>query len=212
MKARDGKRVDYEKEQYRLGLFCLIGVIIVFVFMGVLTILYQPDDTPPDISEPPIVTPTATYTPPITLSPEPTESANPYDEMIEFGYIRTDVPLDYELQIVLREVCEEYCIEYCLMLGLIQLESNFNENAVSSIGAYGLMQLNPKYFPKNLSSADNIRHGVEYFARCLETNNYDVLAALRAYNNGYDDGNRVYANTIMNYADKWREGEKYVYG
>lgn len=51
-----------------------------------------------------------------------------------------------------------------------------------------------------------------YFAKCLENNNYNVPSALRAYNRGYDDGHRVYANNVLEYANKWREGETYAVG
>lgn len=158
--------------------------------------------------------PTITDTPELVpdFPEDPNEQDNIYAALLEIGYLRDDVPLSYELQDALRTACDVYGVEYCLALGMIEYESNFQEDCVSSAGCYGLMQLNPKYFPSGLDSVDNVMYGVEYFAKCLESNDYDVSAALRAYNRGYDDGHRVYANNVLEYANKWREGETYAVG
>ena len=63
---------------------------------------------------------------------------------------REDVPLERELQAALREACKEHDVPVSLALGLIEEESHFQVDVVSGKGAYGLCQLNPKYFPKRL--------------------------------------------------------------
>lgn len=53
-------------------------------------------------------------------------------------------PQKYEIQI--EEYCREYGVKESLCYAMIKCESNFNENAESSAGAIGLMQLTPETF------------------------------------------------------------------
>ena len=115
---------------------------------------------------------------------------------------RADIPLDRACQAALRESCEEHNVPVSLALGLIEEESGFDPEAVSSKGAYGLFQLNPKYFPKDLSPAENIRAGVSWLGELLERHG-DPAAALRAYNLGWDDGDRVFAEAVQTAAARW---------
>lgn len=115
------------------------------------------------------------------------------------------VPLADDLQEVLWAECQEHNIEYELALGLIEVESTFRTDAVSYVGCYGLMQLNPQYFPSDLSPADNIRYGIEFLEEKLDQYAGDLGAALTAYNAGHDTGNREYAEKVMAAAGRWRE-------
>ncbi len=116
---------------------------------------------------------------------------------------REDVPLSQELQAVLLEACEETGVEYAVALGVIEVESDFHEDAYNGCsGCYGLMQLNPAYFPDNLSPADNIRVGVAYLADCIARYN-DLEAGLTTYNAGYDTGSRWYAEAVLEAAERW---------
>ena len=117
--------------------------------------------------------------------------------LIEQGYFREDVPLSYELQDVLRTASEANGIPYHVALGLIETESGFDPEAVSSAGCYGLAQLNPTYFPSGLSPADNLGYQ-------LECHNGDLEAALTAYNAGHDTGARWYAEAVLGAAEKWQ--------
>lgn len=126
-------------------------------------------------------------------------------------YYREDVPLSLDLQQIVYSSCEEYNVDYNLVFGLIQCESNFDENAKSSVGCYGLMQLHPKYFPKDLDAAGNLKVGIEFLSSLLAKYG-DTAAALRAYNKGHDDGDRVYSNKVLNYAKQWKESEILNYG
>lgn len=129
----------------------------------------------------------------------PTEE--PAAEVFTF---REDVPLSAELQEVLWDACQEHKVEYALALGLIETESSFNPEAVSYVGCYGLMQLNPDYFPTDLSPAENIQYGVAFIAEKLDQYAGNVGAALTAYNAGHDTGNREYAEKVMAAAERWR--------
>lgn len=126
--------------------------------------------------------------------PEPSAEPEIYDER---------VPLSKELQEALTYACQAHGVEYSLALGLIQAESNFDINAVSYSGCYGLCQLNPVYFPANLTPAENIEHGIAYLAREIEYYG-DIAAGLTAYHAGHDDGTRGYASVVLRYADEWR--------
>ena len=140
--------------------------------------------------------------PPVAhFEPEP-EPEEPAAEVFAF---REDVPLSAELQEVLWDACQEHKVEYALALGLIETESSFNTEAVSYVGCYGLMQLNPDYFPADLSPAENIQYGVAFIAEKLDQYAGNVGAALTAYNAGHDTGNREYAEKVMEAAERWRE-------
>lgn len=117
---------------------------------------------------------------------------------------RKDVPLDQELQAALWAACEEHGVPVPLALGLIEEESNFQTDAVSGKGAYGLCQLNPKYFPAGLDPAGNIAAGVAWLGELLEQYE-NPAAALRAYNLGYDDGDRVFSDAVLAAAERWEE-------
>lgn len=116
-----------------------------------------------------------------------------------------EIPLSPELQAVLLDACWENDVPVALALGLIEVESGFQEDAVSPEGCYGLCQLNPRYFPDKLPPADNIRYGVSHLGRLLEQ--YGDVAALTAYNAGYDTGYRGYANAVLSAAARWETNE-----
>lgn len=126
------------------------------------------------------------------------------EEPVEPDPYRADVPLSRDLQAVLREACDETGISFELALGLIEVESNFQIDAVSSCGCYGLMQLHPAYHPPDLCPEDNIRVGLAYLSECIDRYE-DVEAGLRAYNRGYDDGDRVYSSAVLEAAEGWAQ-------
>jgi hypothetical protein len=82
-----------------------------------------------------------------------------------------------------------------LAFRLVRLESEFNEKAVSKVGAVGLTQLMPstaKLFEKNVSrehlfnGETNLRIGFRYLKNLLGQYKGDVRLALLAYNRGED--------------------------
>lgn len=127
-------------------------------------------------------------------------------EAIQADHYDEAIPLDRELQAVLWEACEANGVPVCLALGLIETESGFQPDVVSSQGCYGLFQLNPRWFPADLDPAGNIRSGVDYLGMLLERHEGDTAAALRAYNRGFDDGDRAYARRVLEAAEKWGGG------
>lgn len=115
------------------------------------------------------------------------------------------VPLDAECRAALEEACGEYGIPICLALGVIHEESRFDPEAGNDI-SYGLMGLNKKYYPADLTPAENIRAGVPHLAGQIERYDGDIQAALRSYNRGYDDGDRRYARAVLDASEKWGKG------
>lgn len=115
------------------------------------------------------------------------------------------VPLDSECQAALEEACEEHSVPICLALGVIHEESRFDPEAGNDI-SYGLMGLNKKYYPSDLTPSENIRAGVAHLAGQIERYDGDIQAALRGYNRGYDDGDRVYSRLVLDASKKWGKG------
>lgn len=115
------------------------------------------------------------------------------------------VPLDAECRAALEEACQERRVPICLVLGVIHEESRFDPEAGNDI-SYGLMGLNKKYYPSDITPAENIQAGVAHLAGQIERYDGDIQAALRAYNKGYDDGDRVYARKVLDASEKWENG------
>lgn len=115
------------------------------------------------------------------------------------------VPLDAECRVALEEACQEHSVPICLALGVIHAESRFDPEAGNDI-SYGLMGLNKKYYPSDLTPAENIWAGVAQMAGQIERYDGDIQAALRAYNKGYDDGDRRYARAVLDASEKWGNG------
>lgn len=115
------------------------------------------------------------------------------------------VPLDAECRAALEEACQEHGVPICLVLGVIHEESRFDPEAGNDI-SYGLMGLNKKYYPSDITPAENIKAGVAHLAGKIERYDGDIQAALRAYNKGYDDGDRRYARAVLEASEKWGKG------
>ncbi len=113
---------------------------------------------------------------------------------------KTHSPAQYKLAYPLyyRESVNNYAAKYnispYLMLALIREESFFDNTAVSSTGAMGLMQLMPStaklmdarlYNTKNLFNGEyNISLGIKYFAHLMEIFNGNEPLCVLAYNSG----------------------------
>ena len=108
-----------------------------------------------------------------------------------------------------------------LVLGLIQVESNFRKYAVSSAGARGFMQVMP-FWVKLIGGADdnlfylrtNLRYGCVVLRHYLDMENGDLFRALGRYNGSL--GRAEYPNLVLhawrnfwNYPVRTAESTKY---
>ncbi|HLV78535.1 MAG TPA: transglycosylase SLT domain-containing protein [Marinobacter sp.] len=93
----------------------------------------------------------------------------------------------YEEEIM--AAAREFDVDPALVRAVIHAESAFNPNAVSPVGAQGLMQLMPGTATElgvndPFEVQENIRGGVNYLARMLKRFNGDTRLATAAYNAG----------------------------
>ena len=88
-----------------------------------------------------------------------------------------------------------------LVLGLIEVESNFNKYAVSSAGARGFMQVMP-FWTREIGTAEhnlfhlriNLRYGCTILRHYLDIENGDLFRALGRYNGSL--GKSKYPNLV----------------
>jgi soluble lytic murein transglycosylase-like protein len=107
------------------------------------------------------------------------------------GYYSSSAkPLDSgQFSQLIQSKASQYGVDPKLVQAVVQAESAFNPNAVSSAGAEGLMQLMPAT-ASNLGVADpldpaqNVDGGVRLLRELLDTYNGDLSKTLAAYNAG----------------------------
>jgi soluble lytic murein transglycosylase len=102
--------------------------------------------------------------------------------------------IPYRYLEILADVSGELDLDLEFMVGLMQVESSFRQNAVSDRNAYGLMQvrmstaraLDPSIetFWQLYSPERNIRLGSTYFRQLLDRYDGDYRMASLAYNRG----------------------------
>jgi len=92
-------------------------------------------------------------------------------------------------QAEISAAAKDYGVEESIVRAIIHAESAFNPNALSRVGAQGLMQLMPatarRFGVGNaFDASQNIRGGVQYLAFLLKRFNGDVSLAAAGYNAG----------------------------
>ena len=92
-------------------------------------------------------------------------------------------------QAEIAQAAKDYGVEEAVVRAIIHAESAFNPNALSRVGAQGLMQLMPatarRFGVANAFDAvQNIRGGVQYLAWLLKRFNGNVALAAAGYNAG----------------------------
>lgn len=137
-------------------------------------------------------------------------------------FVPLDIKLDLDLQEYIFYLCSAYDIDYAFVLGLIDTESRFKSNTVSSSGDYGLMQIN-KGNHAMLQRAlgvmdftdpyDNVKAGL-YILRMLFERYRDAGKVCMAYNLGEGGASRLwkagvtstkYSNEVLERRDKYKE-------
>jgi soluble lytic murein transglycosylase-like protein len=100
-------------------------------------------------------------------------------------------------------------LETSLVLGLIQIESNFRKYAVSNAGARGYMQVMP-FWARQIGDGDpaklfhmqtNLRFGCVILRHYLDRERGDLMMALGRYNGSR--GKPKYPNTVLASRRQW---------
>ena len=100
-------------------------------------------------------------------------------------------------------------LEPALVLGLIQIESNFRKFAVSSVGARGYMQVMP-FWVRQIGDGDaarlfhlqtNLRFGCVIMRHYLDLERGDLALALGRYNGSR--GRPEYPNAVLSSRKRW---------
>jgi soluble lytic murein transglycosylase-like protein len=127
-------------------------------------------------------------------------------------------PSEYEN--IINTYADKYRVNASLVKAVIQAESGYNANAVSSKGASGLMQLMPGTarslkVADSFNPKDNVEGGVRYLRFLLDTFRGDVSLALAAYNAGLSkvakyggippySETRTYVNRVLSYMQTYQ--------
>lgn len=135
-----------------------------------------------------------------------------------------NVPAEYVS--LVKESANSFGISFPLMSGLIQQESQWNPDAVSSAGAQGLTQLMPETARQlgvtdPFDPAQSIEGGSRYLADMLDRFNGSIELALAAYNAGpnavekHDDippiqETQDYVPAVLDYAQQFGDGSRCV--
>lgn len=89
----------------------------------------------------------------------------------------------------LQRFAERYDVDHSLVHAMVRVESCFDPQAVSRVGAQGLMQLMPATaeslgVEQPFDILQNLRGGIEYFGHLQTRYSGDLRLALAAYNAG----------------------------
>lgn len=107
-------------------------------------------------------------------------------------------------------------LEPSLVLGLVQVESNFRKYAISSADARGLMQVMP-FWVRSIGDGDtrklfhlqsNLRYGCTILRHYLDRENGDLFLALGRYNGSH--GRPEYPNAVLAAWKRWQYSEATV--
>ena len=95
---------------------------------------------------------------------------------------------------LLQEASESHGVDHALLVGIVKVESTFRADAVSPVGAQGLMQVMPRNGEKlacgDLSEPEaNIQCGIQVLKGFLRYYDNDIVYALSGYNAGFSQPN-----------------------
>ena len=125
-------------------------------------------------------------------------------QVIEPVEVGVPAPPEVSIDELVEQSARNHGVDPLLVRSVIQVESNFNPNAVSNKGAQGLMQLMPTTardlgVTNPMNPKENIEGGVKYL-KYLQNQFNDPALALAAYNAG-EGAVRRYGNWIPPYPE-----------
>lgn len=139
-----------------------------------------------------------------TVSGQALNSSIDWSNGAELGFVPLDCEMDEDLQEFIYCLSYGYGVDYTLVMGLIEQESSFNPNVISSTNDYGLMQINTvnhEWLQEKLGITDfldpyqNTRSGI-YILRTLFEKYQDTAKVLMAYNMGEDGAKKLWDKGI----------------
>lgn len=124
-----------------------------------------------------------------------------------------DIPLSHSLQDFIYEICTDEGVPVTLVLAMIETESGFNPEIISSTNDYGLLQINKvnhEWLKKQYRTADmlnpyqNVFCGIKIIGTFVKKYNNDLNKALMAYNMGDYGAKKAWQNGIKStrYSEK----------
>lgn len=127
---------------------------------------------------------------------EPTEPET--TEAITTEAVFYDVPLDIDILEHIQGLCADYDLPIEIVLAVIDVESTYKADAVSSVGAVGLMQIIPDYHEERMLKLNcfnmfdpkqNVTVGIDFLSELIEKYDGNFHKALTAYNYGQKGAN-----------------------
>lgn len=116
-----------------------------------------------------------------------------------------DVPLDNDIQEYIYHLSNSYGVDYDLIMAVIDTESGFNADIVSSTNDFGLMQINKinhKWLQEKLGitnfldAKQNANAGIYMLKKLFDVNGNDIVKVLMAYNMGQTGAERCWKQGI----------------
>ena len=207
-RSREKRRRTREEQRRRSRTklaFMTSVVLWAMLVMAVLTVGARSEEPDTDAVEGPAVSVRLEETVQEDYENEKIEAA-----LVESGYFRDDIPMDYDTQACLRAACEESGVEYELALAVIRRETEYRNITGDGGNSIGFMQVQPRWHGDRMERLgvtdlsdplSNFRVGCDYLAELLAK--YPLEEALTAYNSG-SPGKSRYADTVLAYWEELR--------
>lgn len=109
-----------------------------------------------------------------------------------------ELPIDVDLLDHIQGLCADYEIPVELVLAVIETESSYQADAISPVGAKGLMQIIPEYHEDRMNRLNctdlfdpyqNVKVGMDFLSELIEKYDGNLHKALTAYNYGQKGAN-----------------------
>lgn len=104
-----------------------------------------------------------------------------------------DIPIDIDLLNHIQGLCADYVIPVELVIAMIEVESTYKADAVSKVGAKGLMQVIPEHHEDRMMKLNcldlfdpyqNVTVGMDYLSELIDKYDGNIHKALTAYHHG----------------------------